>query len=250
MKRTETFDSVWDAIADTPEQATNLHARAELMRQIGAVIDAGGWTQTQAASCRPPYGEREAARFVHRVSLHRRASRRSRGLASPGLRLELRHTHFEHILSRWPRVDWFEAISEFDYLRKLKMLAADIDAVWVNDHLCWTGVLGLNTHDLLPLPRTEEALQHLIARVRVIQDFLERPLIIENPSTYIGFAQSAMSEPAFLRRLCDATECGLLLDVNKDSLPNSRQRKRRPTHWCGATIRIESCRCCRRTWFF
>lgn len=176
----------------------------------------------------------------------------SRSLPNLGLGLGLRHTHFEHILSQWPQVDWFEAISEnfmdsggrpshvirrvaerypvvlhgvsmsigsatpldFDYLRRLKKLATDIRAVWVSDHLCWTGVLGLNTHDLLPLPRTHEALAHVIARVRVIQDVLERPLIIENPSTYIGFAQSAMTEPEFLRRLCDETGCGLLLDVN------------------------------------
>lgn len=176
----------------------------------------------------------------------------SRSLPNLGLGLGLRHTHFEHILSQWPQVDWFEAISEnfmdsggrpshvirrvaerypvvlhgvsmsigsatpldFDYLRRLKELATDIRAVWVSDHLCWTGVLGLNTHDLLPLPRTHEALAHVIGRVRVIQDVLERPLIIENPSTYIAFAQSAMTEPEFLRRLCDETGCGLLLDVN------------------------------------
>ncbi|MBI3716556.1 MAG: DUF692 domain-containing protein [Betaproteobacteria bacterium] len=169
-----------------------------------------------------------------------------------GLGLGLRNQHFDHILSEWPKVDWFEAISEnfidsggrpghvirqvaerypvalhgvsmsigstaaldFDYLRKLKALADGIRAAWVSDHLCWTGVLGINSHDLLPLPRTEEALKHVIARVRTVQDVLERPLILENPSTYIAFAHSTISEPDFLRRLCEETGCGLLLDVN------------------------------------
>ncbi|MCB0640096.1 MAG: DUF692 domain-containing protein, partial [Phaeodactylibacter sp.] len=78
----------------------------------------------------------------------------------------------------------------------------------------WTGVLGLNSHDLLPLPLTEEALQHTINRVRTVQDFLERPLILENPSTYLGFTHSTIPEAEFLSTLVAETGCGLLLDVN------------------------------------
>ncbi len=169
-----------------------------------------------------------------------------------GLGLGLRSVHFEHILAERPAVDWFEAISEnfmdsggrpraiiraiaehyplvlhgvslsigstdplnLDYLARLKRLADEVKPAWISDHLCWTGVNGLNSHDLLPLPLTEESLVHVAARVRQAQDFLERPLILENPSSYVRFAQSTMDEPEFFRRLAEATGCGLLLDVN------------------------------------
>ncbi|RME07425.1 MAG: DUF692 domain-containing protein, partial [Deltaproteobacteria bacterium] len=145
-----------------------------------------------------------------------------------GFGVGLRTVHFGHILSKFPEVDWFEIISEnfmdtagrpryvldrvaerypivmhgvsmslgstdpldFDYLRKLKALADEIGAVWVSDHLCWTGVGGIEAHDLLPLPYTEECLEHLIERIGIVQDFLERPLVIENPSTYLEFEES------------------------------------------------------------
>ncbi|SDD21836.1 DUF692 domain-containing protein [Kordiimonas lacus] len=169
-----------------------------------------------------------------------------------GLGVGLRNSHFDHILKAWPEVDWFEAISEnfmdsggrprwvldqikerypivlhgvsmsigstdpLDraYLAKLKALADDVKARWVSDHLCWTGIMGLNSHDLLPLMLTEEALTHVAARVRIVQDVLERPLVLENPSSYVQFQQSTISEPDFLRALCDQTGCKLLLDVN------------------------------------
>jgi uncharacterized protein (UPF0276 family) len=169
-----------------------------------------------------------------------------------GLGVGLRSSHFGHITSQWPQVDWFEAISENfidsggrpgyiirqvaerypivlhgvsmsigsadpldrDYLLKLKRLADDIKALWVSDHLCWTGTLGINSHDLLPLPLNEQTLQHVAQRVIQAQDILERPLILENPSTYIGFQDSTLSEPQFLRALTEQTGCGLLLDVN------------------------------------
>ncbi|MDP1798732.1 MAG: DUF692 domain-containing protein, partial [Planctomycetaceae bacterium] len=78
----------------------------------------------------------------------------------------------------------------------------------------WTGVLGHNTHDLLPIPFTEESLQHVVDRVRTVQETLERPLILENPSSYVTFRDSTMTEWEFLSRLTDETDCGLLLDVN------------------------------------
>lgn len=169
-----------------------------------------------------------------------------------GLGLGLRHVHFDHILSTWPAVDWFEVISEnfiysqgrprhvlrqiaerypvvlhgvslsigssdplnWDYLGAIKALAAEVNPPWISDHLCWTGVLGTNTHDLLPVPLTEATLRHVAARVRQVQDFLARPLLIENPSTYVEFTQSSIPEPEFLRRLTEMTGCGLLLDVN------------------------------------
>lgn len=169
-----------------------------------------------------------------------------------GLGLGLRNTHFEHILAHWPEVDWFEAISEnfmdsggrprdvickvaerypvvlhgvsmsigsadpldMTYLARLKALAADVQPQWISDHLCWTGVMGLNSHDLLPVPLNEETLAHIAARIHKVQDFLGRPLILENPSTYVGFQETTLEEPDFLRALAQQTGCGLLLDVN------------------------------------
>lgn len=174
------------------------------------------------------------------------------GLPNLGLGVGLRTVHFDYILREWPAVDWFEVISEnfmdsrgrprhvldqiadrypvvlhgvsmsigssepldFEYLHKLKRLATETQAVWVSDHICWTGVAGINTHDLLPLPYNEESLNHVAKRVRIVQDILERPLILENPSSYVTFAASTMTEWEFVSRLANETDCGLLLDVN------------------------------------
>lgn len=169
-----------------------------------------------------------------------------------GLGVGLRSVHFPHILAQQPAVDWFEVISEnfmnsggrpryvleqiaerypvvmhgvslsigstdplnFEYLAKLKQLADTVQARWVSDHLCWTGVLGTNTHDLLPVPLNEETLRHVIERIRTVQDALERPLVLENPSSYVTFADSTIPEWEFLGRMAEEADCGLLLDVN------------------------------------
>lgn len=174
------------------------------------------------------------------------------GLPELGFGVGLRSVHYHHIRHQPLAVDWFEAITEnyldshgrpramlewvaerypvvlhgvslsigstdplnFDYLRKLKALAERVRAVWVSDHVCWTGVLGKNTHDLLPLPFTEETLRHVSARVRCVQDVLERPLVLENPSSYVTFRHATMTEWEFLARLAEDADCGLLLDVN------------------------------------
>ena len=174
------------------------------------------------------------------------------GLPDLGFGVGLRTVHFKHILEHFPPVDWFEVLSENymdtggrpfhvlqqvverypvvlhgvslsvgstdplnrEYLRKLKWLAALTGAHWVSDHLCWTGVSGLNTHDLLPMPYTDEALRHTAARVREVSEYLERPLVLENPSTYLEFAQSNWTEWDFLATLAGEADCGLLLDVN------------------------------------
>ena len=174
------------------------------------------------------------------------------GLPNLGLGLGLRHPHYGHILQHGPQVGWFEIISEnfidhhgyarhvleqvaaqvpivmhgvslsigssdaldLVYLRKLRQLAAECKPAWISDHLCWTGVATLNCHDLLPMPLDEASLRHVAARVRQVQEFLGRPLILENPSTYVEFTRSSMPEWEFLGRLCEATGCGLLLDVN------------------------------------
>lgn len=169
-----------------------------------------------------------------------------------GFGVGLRNQHFDHILATQPPVDWFEAISENfmdsggrpravlrqiaehypvvlhgvslsigstdpldrDYLARLRRLADEVSARWVSDHLCWTGMQGINSHDLLPLPLNEKTLKHVSARVAETQELLGRPLVLENPSTYVRFRQSTINEPAFLRELCRSTGCWLLLDVN------------------------------------
>jgi uncharacterized protein len=174
------------------------------------------------------------------------------GFPDLGIGVGLRNVHFPHILSRRPDVDWFEVLSEnfmdtggrpvyvldqiaerypvalhgvslsigstdpldLDYVRKLRDLADRTRAHWVSDHLCWTGVLGRNVHDLLPMPYTEEALRHTVSRVRQVSDALERPLVLENPSSYVEFADSTLTEWEFLGRLAQEADCGLLLDVN------------------------------------
>lgn len=151
-----------------------------------------------------------------------------------------------------PRVDWFEIISENymsaggrplinldrvrerypmvmhgvslsigsvdpldrDYLDSLKALAERVDPSWISDHLCWTGVDGVNLHDLLPLPYTEEALAHVVDRIGQVQDHLGRRIALENASTYVTFTNSEMSEWDFLAEMAKRADCDLLLDVN------------------------------------
>ena len=169
-----------------------------------------------------------------------------------GLGVGLRTTHFSHILSTRPDIGFFEILTENyldtggrplhvvdqiaeqypivmhgvsmsigstdpidrEYVAKVKALAERTGALWVSDHICWTGVLGRNTHDLLPLPYTEEVLRHTVNRVRTVQDILERPLVLENPSTYLEFGASEMPEWEFVARLAEESDCGLLFDVN------------------------------------
>ncbi len=100
------------------------------------------------------------------------------------------------------------------YLARLRALADRIDAACVSDHVCWTGEGGENLHDLLPLPWTEEALEHLAGRVHHAQERLGRRLVLENPSSYVAYTHSTMSEWEFLGALARRTGAGLLLDVN------------------------------------
>jgi uncharacterized protein len=174
------------------------------------------------------------------------------GFPDLGFGIGLRSVHFEHILKNNPTIDWFEVLSEnyldtggrplhildqvaerypvvlhgvslnvgstdpldFEFLKKLKALGKRVNARWVSDHLCWTGVTGKNTHDLLPMPYTDQALRHTIERVRNIQDFLERPIALENASTYLEFSASKWPESEFISALAEEADCGILLDVN------------------------------------
>lgn len=103
---------------------------------------------------------------------------------------------------------------DISYLKRLKALADWVQPLWVSDHLCWTGVGGFNSHDLLPLPYTEEALDLVCANIDLAQDVLERPLVLENPSAYLAFADDALTEWQFISEMCARTGCCLLLDVN------------------------------------
>jgi len=166
--------------------------------------------------------------------------------------LGLRSTHYEYIFANKPKVDWFEIISEnfmesggnpksnlakikelypivmhgvslsigtvdplnSQYLKKLKKLIKWVNPLWISDHLCWTGVAHKNTHDLLPLPYTREALRHVVQRIKEVQDYLEMPLALENPSTYLEFKDSKIPEAEFISEMTEKSGCNLLLDVN------------------------------------
>ncbi len=169
-----------------------------------------------------------------------------------GFGLGLRTEHYNTILETKPNIDWFEALSEnymipggkplyyldkiradypvvmhgvslsigsttkFDeyYLRDLKKLADRIEPAWISDHLCWTGVHGQNMHDLLPLPYTEETAKHVAERVKIVQDYLGRQILLENVSSYASYIDSTMTEWEFITQISEAADCLLLLDVN------------------------------------
>lgn len=100
------------------------------------------------------------------------------------------------------------------YLARLRALIDETDPLFVSDHLSWSRIDGFNSHDLLPLPYTQEALDVVAANVDRAQEALGCAILVENPSTYIDFAPADMTEWAFLDALCERTGCGLLLDVN------------------------------------
>jgi uncharacterized protein (UPF0276 family) len=169
-----------------------------------------------------------------------------------GVGVGFRVPHYPHILETVPAMDWFEVISENfmvrggmplanldkllahypvvphgvslsiggsapldrDYLTRLKALVRRINPPWLSDHLCWSGTAGVHVHDLLPLPFTREAVEHVAARVREVQDFIERPFVLENVSSYLTFTASAMPEWEFLSEVAEKSDCGILLDCN------------------------------------
>ena len=202
-------------------------------------------------------------------------------LPNLGIGLGLRTVHYAHILEHAPPVDWFEILSE-NYMhtegrplalpRSRRRALPDRDArrvaldrlhrsarsrlprraegaprsdarrCWVSDHLCWTGVAGKNTHDLLPLPYTEESLRARRRRACAqVQDFLGAPLALENPSTYVEFAGSTMTEWEFLAALASEADCALLLDVNNVYVSRVQPRLRRRGRTSLPSRSIASC---------
>ena len=164
----------------------------------------------------------------------------------------LRAEHYDDVLAGTTGVEWFEAISEnymdtngrplavleavrrdhpvalhgvalsigsadpldSRYLESLAALARRIEPAIISDHLCWSSVDGRALFDLLPLPLTEECLEHVATRVQAVQEALGRRILLENPSTYLGWKSSHIPEPEFLAELAERADCGLLLDVN------------------------------------
>lgn len=187
-------------------------------------------------------------------SAHRARSHRSprRQAGSLGHGVGLRREHFDRVLAAPSEVDWFEVISENfmvrggrplaildrvrrdhpvvlhgvslsigstdpidgGYLAQLEELIDRVEPAWVSDHLCWTHVGGFNSHDLLPLPYTDEALDHVCDRVEAVQSRLGRAIALENPSTYLRFAAEQIPEWEFLAEVARRAGCGVLLDVN------------------------------------
>ena len=171
---------------------------------------------------------------------------------SPGFGLGLRPVHYPDFLGEPQAVDWLEIISEnymvsggkplamldailerypvamhgvslsigssdgldAQYLAELRALANHVQPLWVSDHLCWTGVQNRNSHDLLPLPYSEEALRLVVRHVMQVQDVLGQRILLENVSSYLDYDSSEMSEWEFLRQVSEQADCLLLLDVN------------------------------------
>lgn len=101
-----------------------------------------------------------------------------------------------------------------DYLRKLRTLVEAIEPLFVSDHLSWSRFDHFNSHDLLPLPYTEETLAVVCRNIQQAQEAIGRPMLLENPSSYVSFAASSMTEWEFLAEMTRRTGCGLLLDIN------------------------------------
>lgn len=169
-----------------------------------------------------------------------------------GFGIGLRSPHYDYVLEHLPAVDWFELITEnylapggrprailrqvrehypvvlhglsfnigsaeapdADYLRQLKQLIHECQPAWISDHLCWTGLHGHTSHDLLPIAYNQQTLTQVSSKVARIQDTLQQQIVLENPSVYLQFKSADMSEADFINALVAATGCRILLDVN------------------------------------
>ncbi len=169
-----------------------------------------------------------------------------------GAGVGLRACHYQAILQNKPDIPWFEAVTDnylidggpplaylrairehypialhgvglslgstdplsHDYLSRLKNLIHDIEPSLISDHLCWTSINQQHLHDLLPLPYTKETINHVSDRIQQVQDYLKRPLLIENISSYLDFNQSELSEGEFVNAVSKQSGCDILLDIN------------------------------------
>jgi uncharacterized protein len=169
-----------------------------------------------------------------------------------GIGIGLRVPHYKDIFEKKPDIDWFEIISEnfmvdggkpldnlyrilehyhvvqhgvslaigspnpldFDYLKKLKDLTKITKTPWVSDHLCWGRLPGAHFHDLLPLPYTQEVIDYVAERARIVQDYLELPFALENLSSYVSFRKDEMTEWEFYGAVVEKANISMMLDVN------------------------------------
>jgi uncharacterized protein (UPF0276 family) len=176
----------------------------------------------------------------------------SRALAPGGAGIGLRAAHYREFLDGDPPARWLEVHSEnyfgdggwdvyvlehvrarcpvslhgvglslgsadgisAPHLDRLARLVERVEPALVSEHLCWGAIGGEHFNDLLPMPFTPEALALMAGRVARVQDRLRRPILVENVSSYVTWADSAMTEMEFLADLAARTGCGLLLDVN------------------------------------
>lgn len=169
-----------------------------------------------------------------------------------GFGLGLRSDHYQHIIEHKPQVDWFEIISEnymvpggkplanldkirknypmvmhgvsmsigttdplnTKYLASLKLLIDRVEPLWISDHLCWTTVNHINSHDLLPLLYNEATISYIATRIKQVQDTIGRQMLIENLSSYVTYNNSEMPEWEFINEIAKRADCYILLDIN------------------------------------
>lgn len=174
----------------------------------------------------------------------------SSGISGAGI--GLRSPHINEILTDLPAIPWFELLADnhlvdgglipmqlekicqhypvtfhsvglslgsvdpvdFNYLGKLKNLMQQYEIAWLSEHCCFTSVDGFHSHDLLPIPYSEESLLHMVARISEVQDFLGEQILLENVSSYMRFAETTLDEADFISELAEQADCSLLIDVN------------------------------------
>lgn len=100
------------------------------------------------------------------------------------------------------------------HLARFGELVARYEPALVSEHLAWSSHGGTFFNDLLPLPYTKATLDKVCEHIDQVQEAIGRPMLLENPSTYVAFASSTMSETEFIRAVAQRTGCGLLLDIN------------------------------------
>ncbi len=190
-------------------------------------------------------------------------------LPNLGIGVGLRIPHYDDILTQLPSIDWFEIISEnfmveggkplyyldkilehypvvqhgvslgigspapldFDYLKRLKALTRKTKTPWVSDHLCWGRLPGAHFHDLLPLPYTQEVINYVAERARIVQDYLELPFALENLSSYVAYVEDAMPEWEFYSAVVEKADVLMMLDVNNIYV-SSRNHHFDPMDYC------------------
>jgi len=176
----------------------------------------------------------------------------SHAISLCGAGIGLRSVHYQTILETLPDVPWFEALTDNymgngglplhyleqvrehypitlhgvglslgsldpldqDYIKKLKHLIQRFQPRLVSDHLCWSSIDGIHGNDLFPIPYSQEALVHIVDRIKQVQDALGQRILVENVSSYVTYQSDEMTEWEFLSEVVRLADCNLLCDVN------------------------------------